>query len=369
MCLRCCILNAVAPLLRSITSRWRSILLPGLGLAFIAVIFLVVLPQIADYRDVWAAARGLEWYWWIILAIAAMLNLVTFGPPMMAALPGLKFRAALAVSLGSNASTYVAPGGAFVGAGFQFAMLRGWGFRGRPATLAVGLTSIWNQFVTFGTPAVAIFLLSLEGGENRLLSLMARIGFVIFAAIIVGFALGLRSEGQARWIGDAAGALINRGLKMIRREPTKFSGEAFAQFRQDAIGILRKRWHWLTLATLAGHYSVYLVLILSMRALGITAGEVTIIESFAAWSLVRVLGAIPLVPGGFGVVELGLTGALVGFGAPNAEAVAAVLIYRFLTVVPPLALGAFLAATWRAHHPHWEEREIAEQELAAPRTD
>jgi uncharacterized membrane protein YbhN (UPF0104 family) len=50
-----------------------------------------------------------------------------------------------------------------------------------------------------------------------------------------------------------------------------------------------------------------------------------------------------------GIVELGLTGALVGFGGPNARVVAAVLVYRFLTVVPTLVLGLIAAFTFRRH--------------------
>ena len=65
----------------------------------------------------------------------------------------------------------------------------------------------------------------------------------------------------------------------------------------------------------------------------------------------RILGAIPLTPAGVGFVEIGLTGALVAFGAPNAEAVAATLLYRACTVLPTLALGLLAAATWRTHHP------------------
>ena len=55
--------------------------------------------------------------------------------------------------------------------------------------------------------------------------------------------------------------------------------------------------------------------------------------------------------GGIGIVELGLTAALVAFGGANADVVAAVLIYRFLTVVPTLALGGLAALTWRWHKP------------------
>jgi hypothetical protein len=70
---------------------------------------------------------------------------------------------------------------------------------------------------------------------------------------------------------------------------------------------------------------------------------VTIVEAFAAWTLARILGAIPITPGGVGFVELGLSGVLVAFGASNAEAVAATMIYRFLTVVPTVLLGLVAA--------------------------
>ena len=95
--------------------------------------------------------------------------------------------------------------------------------------------------------------------------------------------------------------------------------------------LIRRRWFFLTAATLAGHLTVFVVLLASVRAVGIPRVEVTIVEAFAAWTLARILGAIPITPGGVGFVELGLTGALVAFGASNAEAVAATLIYRFLT--------------------------------------
>ena len=81
------------------------------------------------------------------------------------------------------------------------------------------------------------------------------------------------------------------------------------------------------------------------------AAEVTGIEAFAAWSLIRLLGSLPLTPGGVGIVELGLTGLLVGFGGQQDEIVAAVLVYRFLTMVPTLVLGLAAAVTWRRHEP------------------
>jgi uncharacterized membrane protein YbhN (UPF0104 family) len=101
------------------------------------------------------------------------------------------------------------------------------------------------------------------------------------------------------------------------------------------------------LASLAGSLSVFAVLVVSLRALGVGASEVSLVEAFAAWALIRIIASVPITPGGIGVVELGLTGALVGFGGNNAAVVAAVLVFRFLTVVPTLVLGLVAAATWR----------------------
>jgi uncharacterized protein (TIRG00374 family) len=94
---------------------------------------------------------------------------------------------------------------------------------------------------------------------------------------------------------------------------------------------------------------VFGVLLVALRATGVGSDEVSWVEALAAWGLVRLLTAVPLTPGGVGIVELGLSGALVGFGAHNAEAVAAVLLYRALTVLPTLLLGAVLGLTWRRH--------------------
>jgi uncharacterized membrane protein YbhN (UPF0104 family) len=105
----------------------------------------------------------------------------------------------------------------------------------------------------------------------------------------------------------------------------------------------------LTLASFAGSLTVFVVLLASLRALGVSSSEVTAVEAFAAWALVRLIGTVPITPGGIGIVELGLTGALVGFGGSNAGVVAAILVFRFLTMVPTLVLGLFAAATWRRH--------------------
>jgi uncharacterized membrane protein YbhN (UPF0104 family) len=336
---------------QALRARFGTLAVGAAGVALVALLLFVVLPGIADPGDVWEVLRGLSWVWLGLLIASTVLNVVTFAPPYMAALPGLRFRPALAMTMASTASTYLAPGGIAVGIGLSYAMLRGWGFRARDVTLSITVVTIWNQFMVFGTPAVALAWLSAAGGSNALLQTAAYAGVAVFGAIIAACVLALSTERLAAATGDAAAALASRALRLVRRGPVGWSGATLAEFRDEGLGLLRSRWHWITLGTLAGHLTVYLVLLVSIRALDVTGGEVSLPESFAAWALVRVLGQIAITPGGFGFVELGLTGALVAFGGPSREVVAAVLLYRFLTVAPPLALGALLGATWRRHHP------------------
>ena len=161
-------------------------------------VFAFALPRIANYGDVWDVVQTLSWQWVVVLALATILNLATYAPPLVAALPGLSYLHAARVTVASTALSMVAPGGAAVGMATSFGMLRAWGFSGRPVGLAVVVTSVWNQFVILGFPIVAVAGLAAGGGRNPTLELVAIIGLVVFAALVAVFAVGLSSERLAR---------------------------------------------------------------------------------------------------------------------------------------------------------------------------
>jgi putative heme transporter len=317
----------------------------------VVLVFVFVLPQIADYRDVLDVVAGLGWQDWLMLAGAVVLNLATFAPPWMAVLPGLGFREAMAMTQASTALSIISPAGAAVGMAASYSMLRSWRFGAQQVALAVAIAGVWNQLVNLLFPVVALALLTAEGQDNPGLRTAALIGMAVLILAVVAFALMLSRAGRARSIGELAARLASRTLRAVRRGPVTWGGESFARFRSQALGLLRRRWHVITLTTLVGHLAVFLLLVVCLRVIGITVSEVSVVEAFAAWALVRIIGALPLTPAGVGFVEVGLTGALVAFGAPNAEAVAATLLYRALTVLPTLALGMLAVATWRTHHP------------------
>ena len=223
--------------------------------------YVFVLPQFANYSEVWAQVKTLSWEWVAVLLGAVVLNLATFAPPWMAALPGLGYWSAETVTQASTASTYLAPGGPAVGIGISAAMLLAWGFHAEEVALAVTLTGIWNQLAILGFPTLALVLLTLTGGDRTALQSVAAIGLVIFVVVAGGFALALSSRGMARRVGDLAARIVSWGLRLVRRGPVGWSGESLAHFRGQAIGLLRRRWFVLTLATLVGQLSVFLVLL------------------------------------------------------------------------------------------------------------
>jgi putative heme transporter len=319
----------------------------GVAIAVVGVTFAYVLPRIADYGAVWRIVAQLSWAEVGALVAATLVNLVTFAPPWMVLLPGLGFLRAFVLTQASTASTYIAPGGAAVGVAFSYAMLRTLGFGTAAIGLAAALTGLWNQFALLGFPVVSLALLTLEKERSPVLQTVASLALVGFVVAVAGFAAALATARMARSVGDLSSRLAGWALRLVRRGPPRWNGESFVQFRRRALDVLRRRWHVLTLATLAGQLSVFALFVVTLRVLGVHATQVNGVEAFSAWSLARLLGSLPLTPGGLGIVEVGLTGALVGFGGPHAKVVAAVLLYRFLTIVPTLVLGAIATVAWR----------------------
>jgi len=329
--------------------RLRTAIVAAFGLAIVGLTFFYFLPTIADYPAVWDAVQEVSWPWLVALVAVTVLNLLTFAPPWMLTLPGLGFARALELTQASTALAIVVPGGAAAGIAGAYGILRRWGFAARQVTRAVTLTGLWNQFLNLTFPIVGVFLLSISGGDTRLLATAAFVGVAVLGVVVAGFVLVLLSDRLAQDVGEVAVRLANWALGKIRRGPVSWSAGSFERFRQDAGSLVARRWHVLTLASLVGSLSVFVVLLVSLRALGVSADQVSWEEAFAAWAFVRLIGTIPITPGGVGVIELGLTAALVGFGGDNAAVVAAVLVYRFLTVVPTILIGLVVAATWRRH--------------------
>ena len=129
-------------------------------------VFGFVLPRVADYGEVWSALQDLSTRDLALLAGTAILNVVTFAPPWMAALPGLSFGHAMVMSQASTAASSVMPGGDAIGMALSYSMLRRWGFRVEQVAVATAATAVWNTIANVSFAVVAVGLLAL-GGQSH----------------------------------------------------------------------------------------------------------------------------------------------------------------------------------------------------------
>ena len=320
-------------------SRRRAVLRFTLGLALAAVVFVEVVPRIASYGSVAHQLATVSLAWGIALAAATLFDILTTPLPWQAVIPKLPFVPALAFTQASTALTTVLPGGAPLGMALSFAFLRRLRVDRGQAAFGVALTGIWSQVMILVYPLVGAILVFATGQLSTSTAVIAAVSAVA-GALIVGLAVAaLRSERAARWLGDVSARIGARIARIFHRAPPGWSGEALVQIRAERLVLLRRRWPRLTVATLANQLSAFLVFALCLRAVGISFANLPLSEAFLGWAIGRVITSLPLTPGGIGVVELGMIGTLVGFGASHQHVVAAVLLYRGLIVLPTLAIG------------------------------
>ena len=329
-------------------------------------IFFFAFPKMADFSEVWGHVKAMTWLELTTLTLVALWNLATYWLVMMAALPGSNVWQTMKVNQASTAVANTLPGGGAIGVGVMYSMFTGYGFAPGAITLSFLVSGIWNNFVKLGMPVVALALLAVTGSVGSGL-LLASVAGVAGLAVALGMvAAVLRSEALARRVGVRLGRVGDAARRLARKAPGSDLGDATVRFRRDAIGLIRERWLRLTVTSVISHVSLYLVLLLALRHTGVAENEVTWAEALASFAFVRLISALPITPGGLGVVELGLSAALVAAGGPEAGVVAAVLVFRALTYLLPVPLGLVLYVRWRKGSEGRRQRLEAATAAAAP---
>jgi uncharacterized membrane protein YbhN (UPF0104 family) len=317
----------------------RAILRFALGIALAAAVFAEIVPRIASYGDVAHRLGTISWPWIVALTAASLLDIATTALPWQAVLPQLRFVAALAFTQASTALTTLLPGGAPLGMALSFGFLRRLRIDRGHAAFAVAVTGIWSQVMILIYPLVGSILVFATGELSSSTAVIAGVSAACGVVIVAVAVAALRSAGAARWLGDFAARVAGRVARLLHRPSPQWSGEALVRVRAEQLVLLRRRWPRLTASTLGNQLTAYLVFELCLRAVGISFADLPPSEAFLAWAIGRVISSLPLTPGGIGVVELGMIGTLVGFGAANAHVVAAVLLYRGVIVLPTLVIG------------------------------
>ncbi|MGY1669605.1 lysylphosphatidylglycerol synthase transmembrane domain-containing protein [Geodermatophilus sp. SYSU D00710] len=342
---------------------WRRVLTPLLSLALVGAVFFWFLPQFTSLSDVWAAVRAMSWAELAALAVAAAWNLLTYQFVMVITMPGLRLREATVSSLTTTAVSNTVVAGSALSLGLTYAMNSSWGFSRSRTSVSLLVSGLWNNFAKLGLPVVALALLvtTSPAGPGQVAGGLAGVAGLVGAVVVLGLLLHSR-EGAAR-MGRGLGRVASAVIRPFGRPPVEGWDRATTRFRDRTVLLLRARWHWLTLATLVSHLSLFLVLLIALRAVGVSAAEVSAVEALAIFAGARLLTAVPFTPGGLGVIELALITGLSAAGGDRALVAAAVLVFRALTYVLPIPLGVGTYVFWRTN------RSWRREPNSAPRTE
>jgi glycosyltransferase 2 family protein len=324
--------------------RVRAWLRPVLSVTVVVVAFLGVLPRIASYGDAWRQLAGVHPVDLAVLAALAAWNLMSYWPLLMLGLPGLTVRqAAISSQVGTAVSNTVPAGSAF-GAGITVAMYRRWGFGAAVIASALVVTGAWNAGSKLVLAAVAVAVAP-EGASFAPPALglssigLLAIGAVLAAAILRGPVRAGRTVG---W--------LERSTSTVRRRADRLASPgwaaSFERFREESGELIARRWPALTVAAVVSHLSLFAVFAAALEAVGVDG--VSLMESFAVLAVIRAALIVPITPGGAGLAEIGLAGLLVVAGAEEAAAVAAVLLFRAVTWLLPIVVGAGCGLLWLA---------------------
>ena len=312
------------------------------GVVVAVVAFAVALPRFAGYGQVWSELGSLRGGVVPLLVLVGAANLVAPSASQVAALPGLRLRDAVAVDWATTTVTNLVPGGSALAIGLTWSMYRSLRLGTEAIARSVVVTGVWDALVKLGTPLPAVLWLATQRPVGPVLVEAALIGAVLFVA-----AIGLAAAALA---GPSPSRRLGRGLDRLGRRLSPLGTgwvERLARLRSNTVGLLAERGRALTLWTVAGHANLYLLLVVCLRAVGIERSVLGWAPVLAAFAFGRLVTALPITPGGLGVMEVGLVGALSAVGsAPDAAVVAGVLLFRFLSFALPLPLGLAAWLWW-----------------------
>ena len=332
--------------------RGRRVVGGLVSVALVAGVFVWFLPQFTSLGEVWTSVRDMTWFELAVLVLAAAWNLATYQFVMVSTTPGLTLRQAFVSTQTTTAVSNTVIGGAAISLGLTYAMNTSWGFSRSRTSVALLVSGLWNNFAKLGLPVLALALLALSAppSAGRITAGLAGLAVLVVAVVLLGALL--RSEEGAGRIGTTAGRVASALRRPFGRGPVTGWDLATTKFRARTALLLKARWRWITLATLVSHLSLFLVLLLALRFVGVDAGLVSTVEALAVFAFARLLTAVPFTPGGLGVVELALITGLAAAGGPRALVAAAVLVFRALTYVLPIPIGMGSYLFWR-HNRSW----------------
>lgn len=292
----------VPPILEpSRASPARRITRVVLTLLLLYLIFGLLIPSFASYQDVWDALTSLE-PWSLVV-----LTLLTVGIESCKAgsyallVPALGFgRAFLAQEAAAVVSNTV-PGPS--GTAARYVTYRKYGISSEDFGTSYVVNSAISNAVPLVLPCVGVALLATEHEVPGPVLTLALIGLAVSLLALLLAVLVIRSERAAYRLGEWVGRLLNWARGLVRKPPAEEVGQAVVRFRFDVLGSVRSRWLSLTAVVVLRELLTFLALLVSLRALGVGPVELSAIEVFAVYTVVRLATLVEITPGNVGITE------------------------------------------------------------------
>ncbi len=298
------------------------------------VVEYLVLPQIAGVNKDLHLLSHVNW-WYALLGVALeVASLLSYSALTRSVLPrgSAKLSRLFRIELSSQAVNHVLPGGTAAGTGIAYRLITGGGVSGADAGFALATEGIGSAVVLNVILWLALLVSISVQGFNAIYITAAGVGVVLFAAF--GALIVALTRGAAR--SAKILAAIARRLPFVKAEAVTNLVNRLA-LRLRELGrdreLLRRGVGWAASNWLLDAASLW-VFLLAFRHL------IDPDTLLVAYGLAYVLAAIPLTPGGLGIVEGVLIPTLVGFGTPRGIAILAVISYRLVNFWLPIPVGA-----------------------------
>ncbi|MEA2498062.1 MAG: putative heme transporter, partial [Actinomycetota bacterium] len=305
-----------------------------LVLALFLVIEYLVLPQIGGLRNSLSLLDRVNVGFVALGAVLELLALISYAKLTQAVLPPdsrLGLWSVFRIDLSTLAVSHVLPGGAAAGTGLGYRLLVSAGVRGPDAGFALATQGIGSAVVLNVLLWLGLVVSIPLRGFDPLYGTAAIVGVIVIGGFSTAVLLLMRGEERA---ADLLCRIATR-LPLLDGPTVRDIVHRLAARLRDLAadrGLVARAIFWATANWVLDAASLWVF----VWAFGFRVGVDGLI---VAYGLAYVLAAIPITPGGLGVVEAVLTSSLVGFGAPRAVAILGVISYRLLNFWLPIPLG------------------------------
>lgn len=329
-------------------------------LVFAFVFYYLVIPTLARSRNsasLLADVNPLLVLLAVGLEVAALICYTMLTRVTLPKEPRLSLFTIFRVQLATRSVTNLVPGGSAAGSTLGYRLLTEAGVAPTAAGFSLATVGLGSAVVLNLILWVAL-LISIPLNGFRTLYVTA----AIIGALLLAFAAGLvwtLIEGRDR--AERVLRAIARRMPFVEEETAARFVHQMADQIQDLAKqpeLVRRGAAWAAANWLLDAAALWVFL----RAFGTSLNPINLV---VAYGVTGVLAAIPITPGGLGVVETALPSLLVTFGAPAGAAGFAVLAWRLVQFWMPIPLGAISYASLKIGPVGRRKRLAAVRNLAA----